>query len=96
MVKGVDKRSEVCHTIGMKKTNTMHSHSSNTTMNINKFNIFSNDFDSDSMAVQFFTMFVIVPLGVGLPIAITSPVITMIGDGLIGGVAQGAGYVQER
>ena len=65
-------------------------------ININKFNIFSNDFDCESTAVQFFMAFVIIPVGVGLPIAIASPVITMIGDGLIGGVAQSAGYVQEK
>ena len=65
-------------------------------MMLSKFNPFSNNFDHESTAVQLFMVFVIIPVGVGLPIAIASPVITMIGDGLIGGVAQSAGYVQEK
>ena len=62
-------------------------------ININKFNIFSNDFDCESTAVQFFMAFVIIPVGVGLPIAIASPVITMIGDGHGGDANAGIGWV---
>ena len=65
-------------------------------MNINKFNIFSNDFDSESTAVQFFMAFVIIPVGVALPIAIAAPVVEAIGGGIMDGVAGAAGYVQER
>ena len=63
---------------------------------LSKFNPFSKNFDCESTAVQLFMVFVIIPVGVGLPIAILSPVIEMIGGGLIDGVARSAGYVQEK
>ena len=63
---------------------------------LSKFNPFSNNFDCESLPVQLFMVFVIIPVGVGLPIAIASPVITMIGDGLIGGVAESIGYVRVK
>lgn len=63
---------------------------------MNKHLIWHKDYDCDSTLNQFITAFVIIPLGVALPIAIASPVVTMIGDGLIGGVTQSMGYERSR
>ena len=55
------------------------------------------EFNAEPMtAKQVLMVTVIMPGILTLSAFIASPVITMIGDGLIGGVAQSAGYVQEK